>query len=310
MLRAIRRVDQRYLIIKQRYLIRDILGSGGFSNTYLAQDLCFPASPPLVVKQLQPSVENRQSFHPDKILEWFHREATALARLGNHPQIPRLFDYFMENGEFYLIQEFIEGHDLSQELSGRQLTETKVLTLLQEILEVLEVVHRHGIIHRDIKPENIMRRHTDGKIVLIDFGLIKEIFPRSNYSPANLTMGVGTPGYVPYEQANGSPQLSSDIYAVGMIGIQALTGYHPEELKNIYTHEIIWRDKVFVSPELAEVLDRMVRHRFWKRYPSATEALQDIKWIISRRIERNKLLMRYLKPKAFALASVQINRFV
>ena len=291
-------------------MIKQRLGRGGFSNTYLAQDLCFPTSPPLVVKQLKPSVENRQSIPPDKILEWFRREAAALALLGNHPQIPQLFDYFRENSEFYLIQEFIEGHDLSKELSGRQLTETGVLTLLQEILEVLEVVHRNGIIHRDIKPQNIMRRHTDGKIVLIDFGSIKEVFPRSNYSPANLTRGVGTPGYLPDEQANGRPQLSSDIYAVGMIGIQALTGYHPEELKNIYTHEIIWRDKVFVSPELAELLDTMVCPQSGQRYPSATEALQDIKWIINRRIERNKLLMRHLKPKVFALASLQINRVV
>ncbi|MEQ8995685.1 MAG: serine/threonine-protein kinase [Coleofasciculus sp. B1-GNL1-01] len=298
-------------MIKQRYHIIGSLPSGGFSKTYLAQDLlCYRDSPWRVVKQLKPSVENRR-IHLDKISEWFRREAAALALLGNHPQIPQLFDSFMENEEFYLVQEFIEGHDLSQELSiGRQLTETEVLTLLQEILEVLEVVHRHRIIHRDIKPQNIMRRHTDGKIVLIDFGLIKEIFFRSNYSPANLTMGVGTPGYLPSEQANGFPQLSSDIYAVGMIGIQALTGYHPEELKNIYTHEIIWRDKVFVSPELAEVLDTMVCPQSGQRYPSATEALQDIKWIINRRRERNKLLMRHLKPKAFELASLQINRVV
>ncbi|MHC5827751.1 MAG: protein kinase domain-containing protein, partial [Nostoc sp.] len=138
-------------------------------------------------------------------------------------------------------------------------------------LEVLAFVHKHNIIHRDIKPQNLMRRHTDQKIVLIDFGSIKKISALG----AGLTIAVGTPGYMPSEQAKGKPKLCSDIYAVGMIGIQALTGLIPEQLQeDPNTGEVIWRDKAQVSGALANVLDTMVCDRYNQRYQSATEALQ------------------------------------
>ncbi|MHC5730371.1 MAG: protein kinase domain-containing protein, partial [Nostoc sp.] len=169
--------------------------------------------------------------------------------LGNeHDQIPRLFAHFNEDGDFYLVQQFIDGHALTQEIvPGQRLSENAVLNLLREILEVLAFVHQHNIIHRDIKPQNLMRRHTDQKIVLIDFGSIKKISALG----AGLTIAVGTPGYMPSEQAKGKPKLCSDIYAVGMIGIQALTGLIPEQLQeDPNTGEVIWRDKAQVSGAL------------------------------------------------------------
>ncbi|MEA5624668.1 serine/threonine-protein kinase [Nostoc sp. UHCC 0251] len=257
--------------LRNRFEIVKHLGSGGSGDTYLAVDLDLPGRPHCVVKHLHPKDPNPAVLPIAKSL--FDREAEVLYQLGNdHDQIPRLFAHFDEDGDFYLVQEFIDGHALTQEiLPGQRLSENAVVNLLKGILEVLSFVHENNIIHRDIKPQNLMRRHSDQKIVLIDFGSIKKIGALG----AGLTIAVGTPGYMPSEQAKGKPKLCSDIYAVGMIGIQALTGLIPEQLQeDPNTGEVIWRDKVQVSDSLANILDTMVRDRYSQRYQSATEALQ------------------------------------
>jgi serine/threonine protein kinase len=212
----------------------------------------------------------------------FNREAKILQHLGNEcPQIPRLFAYFEENGEFYLVQEFIDGHDLSEEIfPGNRLSEAQVTQLLQEILEVLTFIHDKNIIHRDIKPENLMRRNIDGKIILIDFGVVKQIsgLGVNSQGQTNISFIVGTYNYIPSEQSGGNPRLSSDVYALGMLGIYALTGIKPKDLpKDHETLEVIWRDRASVNPKLADVLDKMVRYDFKKRYQTAAEALQALR---------------------------------
>ncbi|MEH2025481.1 serine/threonine-protein kinase [Nostoc sp.] len=257
--------------LRNRFEIVKHLGSGGSGDTYLAVDLDLPGQPHCVVKHFHPKDSNPAILPIAKKL--FDREAEVLYQLGNdHDQIPRLFAHFNEDGDFYLVQEFIDGHALTQEIvPGQRLNENTVLNLLKDILEVLAFVHQHDIIHRDIKPQNLMRRYSDQKIVLIDFGSIKKIGALG----AGLTIAVGTPGYMPSEQAKGKPKLCSDIYAVGMIGIQALTGLIPEQLpEDPSTGEVIWRDRAQVSDALANVLDTMVRDRYNQRYQSATEALQ------------------------------------
>ncbi|MCC5644590.1 serine/threonine protein kinase [Nostoc sp. CHAB 5824] len=257
--------------LRNRFEIVKQLGSGGSGDTYLAIDLDLPGRPHCVVKHFHPKDPNPAVLPIAKSL--FDREAEVLYQLGNdHDQIPRLFAHFNEDGDFYLVQEFIDGHALTQEIvPGQRLSESVVLNLLKDILEVLAFVHQNNIIHRDIKPQNLMRRHSDQKIVLIDFGSIKKIGALG----AGLTISVGTPGYMPSEQAKGKPKLCSDIYAVGMIGIQALTGLIPEQLQeDPNTGEVLWRDKVQISDALANILDTMVRDRFSQRYQSAAEALQ------------------------------------
>ncbi|MBE8965358.1 serine/threonine protein kinase [Nostocales cyanobacterium LEGE 12452] len=257
--------------LRNRFEIIKQLGSGGSGDTYLAIDLDLPGQPHCVVKHFHPKDSNPAVLPIAKKL--FDREAEVLYQLGNdHDQIPRLFAHFNEDGDFYLVQEFIDGHALTQEiLPGQRLNENTVVNLLKDILEVLAFVHQHDIIHRDIKPQNLMRRYFDQKIVLIDFGSIKKIGALG----AGLTIAVGTPGYMPSEQGKGKPKLCSDIYAVGMIGIQALTGLMPEQLpEDPSTGEVIWRDKAEVSDALANILDTMVRDRYNQRYQSATEALQ------------------------------------
>jgi eukaryotic-like serine/threonine-protein kinase len=266
-------------ILRNRYKIARQIGSGGFGVTYLAEDADLPGNPLCVVKHFRPRSSDLSALQIAKSL--FDKEAVALYKLGQlHDQIPQLFAHFEESGEFYLVQEFIDGHTLSSEIyRDKQLSEPEVAHLLLNILEVLAVVHQHGVIHRDIKPPNLMRRHRDGKIVLIDFGAVKEISTLTiAEGQSTVTVAIGSSGYMPDEQANGKPKLGSDVYAVGMLCIQALTGVPPSQLpEDAETGEIIWRDRVQVSDSLADVLNTMVKPHFSQRYRSAEGALEGLR---------------------------------
>jgi eukaryotic-like serine/threonine-protein kinase len=263
-------------ILLSRYQILRELGSGGFGDTYLAEDLALPGHPLCVVKHLKPKDTQASAIAVAKT--FFEREAQYLYKLGKYDGIPSLYAHFEQNGEFYLVQEFIEGKELSEELiPGKPWSEGETVRLLQEILEVLAIVHRENVIHRDIKPSNIMRRTRDRKLVLIDFGAVKEIgaLGVTTAGQSMMTIGIGTPGYMPSEQAQGKPRFASDVYAVGRIGIQALTGLEPERLpEDPNTGRILWRDRVRVSDRLADILDRMVHEYYRSRYQNASEALE------------------------------------
>jgi len=258
-----------------RYQIISHLGGGGFGTTFVAYDTQLPGNPQCVVKQLK--LLSTEQLTLKTVRRLFDTEAQVLYQLGNHDQIPQLLAYFEENQEFYLVQELIKGCDLSQEIiAGKQLGEEQVIGILQDILEILEFVHQQKVIHRDINPRNLLRRESDGKLVLIDFGAVKQITTQlvNPQTKTKVTVAIGTPGYVPSEQAQGNPKLSSDIYAVGIIGIQALTGLLPEQLlKDADTNEIIWHHQAQVSPGLAKILDKMVLYDFRQRYADAAVAL-------------------------------------
>ncbi len=262
-----------------RYRIVKVLGSGGFGETYVAADTQRPGSPLCVVKQLRPSSNDLKILHLARRL--FQREAEVLEVLGKHNQIPQLLAYFEEEDEFYLVQEFIEGHSLSVELPlGRHMPEVRVMSILRDVLHILEYVHSQGVIHRDIKPSNLIRRNSDGKLVLIDFGAVKQVSQMAEPGEESaVTVGIGTQGYMPNEQCGGKPRFNSDIYALGMTAIQALTGLPPSQLQqkeDVYTGELYWRDRATVSQALAEILSRMVRRDYRKRYQTVTEVLQDL----------------------------------
>ncbi|WP_413161156.1 GUN4 domain-containing protein [Capilliphycus salinus ALCB114379] len=266
-----------------RYQVLQKIGTGGFGDTYLAVDLALPGQPQCVVKHLSPKDTSPHVLSVAQRL--FDQEAQLLHRLGEHSQIPRLYAHFNDSGEFYLVQEFIEGKDLSHELQpGQPWSEEKTLKLLSEILEVLAVIHQQNVIHRDLKPTNIMRRNSDDKIVLIDFGAVKEIqgIAVNAQGQTHLTVGIGSPGYMPSEQAKGRPKLASDIYAVGIIGIQALTGLKPSQFPHDQnTDEILWRNHANVSDELAEILNKMIQERLSERYSNASEALTALTPLLS-----------------------------
>ncbi|MEH2445625.1 MAG: bifunctional serine/threonine-protein kinase/formylglycine-generating enzyme family protein [Nostoc sp.] len=257
-----------------RYEIIRELGGGGFAITFLAKDYLQPSQPLCVVKQLRPE------HNEPRIVEFFETEATVLEKLGKYSQIPQLLAHFRENKNLYIVQEFIEGHDLKQEIiPGKQLSEDYVTKLLQDVLEVLSFVHNQQVIHRDIKPENLMRRHQDGKIFLIDFGAVKELGALIVNVEGKVTSSViiGTPGYMPNEQKNAKPIFASDIYALGVTVIQALTGISAVDFEeDAKTGEILWRHKAQVSKHLANVLTKMVRRHYTLRYANATEVLEDL----------------------------------
>ncbi|MDJ0691277.1 MAG: protein kinase [Xenococcaceae cyanobacterium MO_188.B32] len=262
-----------------RYRIISYLEEGAFGQTYLAEDLHLPARDRCVVKQLKPKATDEFTLRAARYL--FAREAKVLNHLGKHPGIPRLLAHFEEKKQFYLVEQFIDGRDLSEEIkAGKQLSEQQVITLLREILEILTFVHEQNIIHRDLKPSNIMRRKQDGKLFLIDFGAVKEISTQivNPQGVTLLTVAIGTLGYMPSEQIQRKPKLASDIYALGMIAIFALTGVPPRKLPDDpQTGEIRWRDRASVSNKLANIVDKMVRFYFSQRYSSAKEALEAVK---------------------------------
>ena len=260
-----------------RYRIIQTLAQGGFGQTYLAEDIHRPGKPRCVVKQLKPARNDPQFL--DNARRLFLAEAETLERLGNHDQIPRLLAYFEENQEFYLIQDYIEGQRLTRELSpGEHWPEDQVIQLLQDVLNILFFVHIHGVIHRALKPDNLIRRNRDWRLVLVDFGSVKQI--RSQLAiPTHMTgtIAIGTPGYMSTEQARGRPRFSSDIYSLGVIAIQAATGLNPNQLQeDPHTGEIFWRPWAKISGPFAAILSKMAQYHFKDRYQSATEALQAI----------------------------------
>ncbi|QLE58729.1 serine/threonine protein kinase [Nostoc sp. TCL26-01] len=263
-------------LLDYRYKVIRVLATGGFGQTYIAEDTRRPGNPICVVKHLQPANSDPRVFETAKRL--FHNEAETLEKLGHHDQIPRLLAYFDENQEFYLVQEFIDGHTLTEELiPGNRWSESQVFHLLQEVLGILDFVHNQGVIHRDIKPDNIIRRATDHRLVLVDFGAVKQLRTPivTAEGQATATVAIGTPGYMPTEQGHGKPRPNSDIYALGMIAIQGLTGIPAIELpEDPNTGEILWEHLVNVSDRLASILNKMVRYHFKDRYQTAKEALQ------------------------------------
>ena len=261
-----------------RYQVSQILVAGECNITYLAQDTLIPDQPNALIQQLTPISTDRHSWESAQNL--FLEQAKTLEKLGNHDQIVRILDYFEQGQKFYLVYELINGHPLSQELQpGCQWEEKQVLELLQEVLDILSVVHELGIIHGDIKPDNLIRRNSDQKLVLVNFASVKQVRTRliNTQKKVRATSAVGIPGYLSSEQVRGYPRPNSDIYGLGIIAIQALTGMMPLEFEeDLSTNEILWQHLVPVRKGLAAILSKMVRYHFRDRYQSVAEVLQDL----------------------------------
>lgn len=262
-------------ILAGHYQIIQPLAAGGMGQTFIAKDTHLPGQPQCVVKRLHAAKADSDFLTTIKRL--FFSEAETLQKLGKHSQIPQLLAYFEQSAEFYLVQEFIEGHPLTQELPlGQCWSEPQVIQLMEEILNILTFVHDQKVIHRDIKPDNILRRQQDNQLVLIDFGAVKEVRAQQTVISGQVsqTVAIGTPGYMPTEQTRGKPRFSSDLYAVGIIGIQALTGLSPAQLPEDDEGELVWIGQADVSSGFAQFLTKMVRYHFKERYQTAGEAIQ------------------------------------
>jgi len=266
----------RYKILKQ-------LGGGGFSHTFIAEDRYLPDRPSCVIKQLKPASSQEEILRISR--ELFDKEAKVLYRLGKHDCIPSLLAHFEEDEEFFLAQELIEGDVLTQEIkAGNRLGEQYTIDFLTDILLTLAFVHGQQVIHRDIKPSNLIRREADRKIVLIDFGAVKEVSTQP-ISKLGLTSSlvIGSPGYMPNEQYSGKTIFASDIYAIGMIAIQSLTGLMPSQVpEDPATSEFHWRDQAEVTQTLANIVDKMVRFDFRQRYQTAREVIEALEPLLKR----------------------------
>jgi serine/threonine protein kinase len=258
-------------VLVERYQVLSELGEGGFGKTYLAADLHIPSTPPprRVVKRLL-----SEKMTP-VVKRYFQKEAQALVGL-NHAQIPLLHASFEVDGIPYIVQDFIDGHDLTREIHGYDdvasvdvatcWTEQDAIVFLADMLGILDYIHSQGIIHRDIKPSNIMRRRTSDQLVLIDFGIVKDI----NATNSSMTVPIGTRGYMPMEQALGNAQFSSDLYALGTTVLQALTSLAPYFVPIEQRLEQLNKK---VSPALSAMITSMVAEDCGDRCPSAKMAL-------------------------------------
>ncbi|MBW4643274.1 MAG: pentapeptide repeat-containing protein [Goleter apudmare HA4340-LM2] len=268
------------LLLSDRYQVIKPLGQGGFGATFLACDLALPGEPSCVIKQLRPSTTAPQVLQMAR--ELFEREAKTLGIIGNHPQVPRLLDYFEEGQQFYLIQEYISGATLQQEVKRNgTFTEAGVKQFLSEALPLLQYIHERKVIHRDIKPANLIRRTQDARMVLIDFGAVKnqvtQAITNQSEHTALTAYAIGTPGFAPPEQMAMRPVYASDIYALGVTCIYLLTAKSPKDLAyNPTTGEMIWEPLVQVSDHLKSVLRKMLDVSVRNRYQSAEEVLRGL----------------------------------
>ncbi|NER02740.1 MAG: serine/threonine protein kinase [Okeania sp. SIO3C4] len=264
------------LLLVERYWAKSILGQGGFGRTFLAVDEFKPSKPPCVIKQFLPQVQGTETVA--KAAELFAQEAERLELLGKHPQIPELYAYFSVDSRQYLVQEFIQGETLQQELDNHGVfNESQIRELLIDLLSVLQFVHSHNVIHRDIKPENIIRREADKKLVLVDFGASK-IMPKTQRRTVTGTV-IGSAEYCAPEQSMGKAKSGSDLYSLGVTCLHLLTQMSPFDLYDVMEMEWVWRNYLngnFVSDELGKVLDSLVEQKPKQRYQKVEDVLTDL----------------------------------
>jgi len=266
--------------IRSYKLLKPLGPQGKYCKTYLARNHDLPSVPYCVVKQLH------QPPFP-KIQELFEREAKVLDRLGQHSHIPRLIASFSEGDYFYLVQDYIEGQDLSHEIgAGQTLRDSQVRDILRQVLTILAFVHqgegkKKGVIHRDISPKNLIRHTENREIYLIDFGSVKELSTstRTRFGQIRTPTLVGTPGYTAPEQQQGKPCFGSDVYSLGMVAVAALTGVAPHTLPTDPRNgNVIWTDRLRRRPDdpaLIQFIDRLVAHHPQNRPTSAAIALEE-----------------------------------
>jgi serine/threonine protein kinase len=263
--------------LKDRYRAIRQIGEGGFGRTFLAVDEDRLNSR-CVIKQFFPQFQGTAALQ--KATELFSREAVRLDELGEHPQIPDLLAFFEQDKRLYLVQEFIDGPSLLQELREKgAFSELQLRQLLVDLLPVLQFIHDRKVIHRDIKPENIVRRRKNDQLVLVDFGVASQ---GAGTELAETGTRAGTQGYAPMEQMRGGAAFpASDLYSLAVTCLVLLTASMPDNLFDPLEGEWIWREKLAksgkaVSPRLGQILDKMLQYSVRDRYQSAAEVLLEL----------------------------------
>ena len=265
------------LQIQERYRALKVIGQGGFGKTFLAQDESKPSQPRCVIKQFAFEMMNPNASQGtlDVAIRLFEQEAKRLDDLGKHPQIPELLSFTIHEGKQYLIQEFIDGETLEQELARvGAFSEQQVRDVLVEVLQILEFVHSKSVIHRDISPDNIIRRRSDQKLVLVDFGAAKHA---TATLLAKTGTGIGKPSYGAPEQMLGKSVFQSDLFGLGVTCLHLLTNVEPFTLYDVLENEYQWRQFLngkVVSTEFGTLLDCLTAYKVKERPNSVIDTLQ------------------------------------
>ncbi|MDZ8030356.1 serine/threonine-protein kinase [Nostoc sp. DedSLP04] len=262
------------LLLKERYRAIKPIGQGGFGKTFLAMDEDKPSKPRCVIKQFYPQSQGTSTLA--KAVELFNQEAVQLDELGKHPQIPELLAYFTQEARQYLVQEFIDGQNLAQELAHRgAFSEIEIWQLLNDLLSVLQFCHAKHVIHRDIKPENIILRESDRKLVLVDFGAAKSA---TGAALSKTGTTIGSPEYVAPEQMRGRAIFASDIYSLGATCINLLTARSPFDSYDTSNDTWVWQQylQTPVSNQLSRILNKMLESIPIRRYQTVDEVLKDL----------------------------------
>jgi WD40 repeat protein/tRNA A-37 threonylcarbamoyl transferase component Bud32 len=270
------------VLLRGRYRVMRPIGQGGFGRTYLALD-DDRLKARCVIKQFSPQLQGTKAL--EKAVKLFEQEAVRLYELGEHPQIPALLAYFEHDKRLYLVQQFIEGNTLLQELAQNGVfIEQRIREVLAGILPILKFVHDHQVIHRDITPSNIIRRKFDNKLVLIDFGVAKLLSVEATNQPGTK---IGTEGYAPIEQLrSGRAYPASDIYSLGATCLFLMTQVKPEDLYDPLEGRWLWRERLHekgraISEPIAQILDKMLKDLVSERYPSAAAVMKDLRTALS-----------------------------
>ena len=253
------------LVINNQYEVIDTLQEHDIETIYLAYNLHLLNKPKCIVKQLQ-----NPSSRSTKKLE---RQAMVLENLGTKSdRIPQLYAYFQSEDYFYLISEYIEGKPLSQVINNTPRSEIQVKNFLVDVLEILDLVHQNNSIHRCITPDNLICQESDNRIALVNFDAVKCLDITSNFTSKIEVNSYAAPELII------APQPSSDLYSLGKIAIQLLSGLPPKQLRvNRNTLDIMLPENIEVSPYLATILQTMTRYDFKQRYASAKDILATLK---------------------------------
>jgi serine/threonine-protein kinase len=264
-------------VLRNRYKIKRIIGQGGMGSIYLADDLRLEGRL-CALKE----VEHDRSMPADLLKQardQFLREATILARL-DHPNLPKVSDFFSIGGRDYLIMDFVPGKDLrSLMLEAQQrksfLSEREVLGWASQLADALTYLHNQKppILHRDIKPSNL-KLTPNGLVKLVDFGLVKIL--ASDEMTITILQGRGTALYTPLEQyggESGHTDARSDIYAFGATLYHLLTNTRPVEARELFLHP----DSLTPPRQLnADISQRTERAILWAMNLHPEERPQDV----------------------------------
>ena len=265
-------------LVGGRYSITGYLGGQAGTDTYLADNLRRQYQSPCSIEQIE--LPHNDDFKDIQLDRSFAEELSVLERLGYHEQIPQLWDHFEENDRFYLVQEYIPGKNLAEKIAEGNISVDEVVRILESTLSVLEFIHQNRVIHCNIKPSNLIIREADGQVIITNFGILNELKTSPNTLPNTLGDSYADKqNYWSPEQKAGRPTMGSDLYALGTIAIEALTGRKPATIEREQSGKLLWSNDLNLERRLVKIIDKSIELDLGQRYQSAEKMLSELRKI-------------------------------